>query len=137
MALESLDHCSIRTAKLKETCEFFVNILGLKVGYRPDLKFPGEHLYLENKAVIHLIGIDENDTSGLLEELGGITDPDKLEGSGAFDHIAFRAKNYKNFLKILDKNKIPYFKRKVPGMNLNQIFLKDPNGITIELNYFK
>ena len=70
MALESLDHCSIRTAKLKETCEFFVNILGLKVGYRPDLPFPGEHLYLENKAVIHLIGVDENDTSGLLEALG-------------------------------------------------------------------
>ena len=137
MALESLEHCSIRTAKLKETCEFFVNILGLKIGYRPDLPFPGEHLYLENKAVIHLIGVDENDTSGLLEALGGVTDSDKLEGSGAFDHIAFRAKDYKKILTILEENKISYFKRTVPGMNLFQIFVKDPNGITIELNYFK
>ena len=64
-------------------------------------------------------------------------DSDKLEGSGAFDHIAFRAKDYKKILTILEENKISYFKRTVPGMNLFQIFVKDPNGITIELNYFK
>ena len=37
----------------------------------------------------------------------------------------------------IEENKISYFKRTVPGMNLFQIFVKDPNGITIELNYFK
>ena len=137
MTLVSLDHCSIRTAKLHETCEFFVDIIGLEVGFRPEFPFPGEFLYLGDQAVIHLVGIDKEDTSGLINTLGGETDPEKLDGSGAIDHIAFRANNIEQMLKKLDENDFSYFQRKVTGMDLFQIFLKDPNGITIELNYWK
>jgi hypothetical protein len=30
---------------------------------------------------------------------------------------------------------IPFRERRVPGMALDQIFLEDPNGVTIELNF--
>ena len=30
---------------------------------------------------------------------------------------------------------IPYRDRTVPAMNLEQVFLEDPNGVTIELNF--
>ena len=41
MSLSSLDHCSIRTVKLRETREFYVNILGMVDGDRADFPFPG------------------------------------------------------------------------------------------------
>ncbi|GIS89541.1 MAG: hypothetical protein CM1200mP18_22510 [Gammaproteobacteria bacterium] len=40
MSLSSLDHCSIQTVKLKETRDFYVNILGMVDGDRPDFPFP-------------------------------------------------------------------------------------------------
>ena len=40
MSLSSLDHCSIQTVKLKETRDFYVNILGMVDGDRPDFRFP-------------------------------------------------------------------------------------------------
>jgi hypothetical protein len=30
---------------------------------------------------------------------------------------------------------VPFRERTVPNMNLEQIFLEDPNGVTIELNF--
>ena len=41
MSLSTLDHCSIRTAKLPETRDFYVDILGMVDGPRPDFDFPG------------------------------------------------------------------------------------------------
>ena len=90
MALSSLDHCAIRTAKLAETRAFYVDVLGLRDGDRPDFPFPGNWLYVEGVAVVHLVGIDPDDPSGLEDYLGPIA-LDELQGSGAVDHIAFRA----------------------------------------------
>ena len=63
MLINSLDHCSIRTTKLQETRDFFVDILGLEDGERPDFPFPGSWLYTDSTAVIHLIGVDPDDPS--------------------------------------------------------------------------
>lgn len=93
MSLSSLDHCSIRTVKLDETRDFYVNILGMVDGDRPDFPFPGAWLYVDGVAVVLIIGVDPNDSSGLASYLGGETSADALTGSGAFDHIAFRAKD--------------------------------------------
>jgi catechol 2,3-dioxygenase-like lactoylglutathione lyase family enzyme len=41
MTLSSLDHCSIRTVKLEETRDFYVDLLGMIDGERPDFDFPG------------------------------------------------------------------------------------------------
>ena len=36
----------------------------------------------------------------------------------------------------LKENRYEYREREVPSMNLFQVFIEDPNGITIELNYW-
>jgi len=135
MALDSMDHLSIRTTKMEETREFYETAMGMTVGDRPPLPFPGYWMYLEDKAVIHIVGIDEDDPSGLIDYLGDI-DLDDLDGGGAVDHLAFRASNPKDLIKHLDTLEIPYRERKVPELNLFQLFLEDPNNITLELNYF-
>ena len=136
MLINSLDHCSIRTTKLQETRDFFVDILGLQDGERPDFPFPGFWLYTDSTAVIHLIGADTNDPSGLQQYVGGETEAEALRGSGAFDHIAFRANDPGILIDRLKQANYRYRERQVPNMDLFQIFVEDPNGVTIELNYW-
>mgnify|MGYP006097787227 CR=1 FL=1 len=136
MPINTLDHCSIRTLDLKESRTFYVNILSMQEGYRPDLPFPGHWLYLDEQTVIHLVGVDPDDPRGLVEYLGGDIDPETLNGSGSVDHIAFRATAAPTMIERLTKNNVSYRERHVPNMDLYQLFLEDPNGITIELNYF-
>ena len=136
MAVRTLDHCSIRTLRLEASRAFYVDVLGMEEGDRPDFPFPGAWLYLEGRAVIHLVGVDTDDLSGLVNYLGGEVDPDTLEGGGSLDHLAFCATDATAMLERLKRNAVPYRERQVPNMDLSQIFLEDPNGITIELNYF-
>ena len=136
MLINSLDHCAIRTTKLQETRDFFVDILGLEDGERPDFPFPGAWLYTDSTAVIHLIGVDPDDPSGLQRYVGGEISTESLQGSGAFDHIAFRANDPSVLTERLKQADYEYRERQVPNMNLFQIFVEDPNGITIELNYW-
>ncbi len=139
MTLSSLDHCSIRTVKLEETRDFYVDLLGMIDGERPDFDFPGNWLYVDGRPVIHLVGVDPDDPSGLIAYLGGDVDAEKLDGSGgsgAFDHVAFRAREPEKLMALLKARNIGFRERKVPDLDLFQIFIEDPNGITVELNYF-
>ena len=110
--------------------------MGMTNGDRPPLPFPGYWMYLDGKAVIHIVGIDENDPSGLIDYLGDV-DLNYLDGGGAVDHLAFRASDPQGLITHLNTMGIPYRQRKVPEMNLFQLFLEDPNNITLELNYFE
>ncbi len=136
MALSTLDHCSIRTVKLAETRDFYVDVLGMVDGARPDFDFPGNWLYIGDRPVVHLVGVDPDDPSGLIQYLGGAIDPASLDGSGAFDHLAFRADDPGALVTRLKERGLPFREREVPAMGLFQLFVTDPNGITVELNYF-
>jgi len=136
MPLRTLDHCSIRTVKLEESRDFYMDALGMDDGARPDFPFPGYWLYVDGHAVVHLVGVDPDDSSGLEDYLGGDIDPGALDGSGSFDHIAFRATDAPALIERLKANNIPYRERQVPNMDVYQLFVEDPNGITVELNYF-
>jgi catechol 2,3-dioxygenase-like lactoylglutathione lyase family enzyme len=135
----SLNHFSIRTLDLAATKEFYVSVLGLQEGPRPDFPFPGYWLYQGPlneyvNAAVHIIGIDANDKSGLTGYLGN-REEQQLKGSGALDHVAFFATGLADMLSRLDKLGIDARRRDVPGIGLHQLFLDDPNGIVVELNY--
>jgi catechol 2,3-dioxygenase-like lactoylglutathione lyase family enzyme len=135
----SLNHFSIRSLEIEKTTQFYSDIFGFTVGPRPDFPFPGVWLYNGDEndwanAVLHLIAIDKNDPNGLKQYLGE-RDPKSLYGSGAVDHIAFFAKGLETKLVLLEKLGIPCRQRTVPAIQLHQIFMDDPNGIVIELNY--
>ena len=135
----SLNHFSIRSLEIEKTAEFFSKLLGLTVGPRPEFPFPGVWLYNGDEsswanAVLHLIAIDKNDPESLKKYLGD-RDFSSLQGSGAIDHIAFLAAGLGSMLSKLKTLAVPYRERTVPLLKLHQIFLDDPNGIVIELNY--
>jgi catechol 2,3-dioxygenase-like lactoylglutathione lyase family enzyme len=135
----TLNHYSIRTTDMVATERFYVDVLGLTVGPRPPFPFPGLWLYRGphndiGNAVVHVIGIDLNDPEGLQNYLGD-RDIGSLQGSGAVDHVAFFADGLEHMLDHLKRLKIEPRQRTVPEIHLHQLFLNDPSGVVVELNY--
>jgi catechol 2,3-dioxygenase-like lactoylglutathione lyase family enzyme len=119
MAITALNHVNIVTQDLEATRKFYADIIGLIDGDRPSFQFPGAWLYINDEAVIHLVGVEDQ--------------PEK--GTGTIDHVAFEANGIGDTIEILEGREIPFHVRDVPGMEIRQIFLHDPNGVMIELNF--
>ncbi len=121
MAVESLDHFTINTADLEASVRFYEDILGFASGERPAFTFPGAWLYCGEKPVVHLIGGSSSVATG----------------TGSVDHIAFRATDIEGFRARLGTGGVEFRERQVPDMPLSQIFLTDPDGVVIELNFWQ
>ena len=81
------------------------------------------------------MGVDPNDPQGLIDTLG-YKEPDTLKGStGALDHIALAVTGRAGMLERCRRSDVSFFERTVPTLGLHQVFIKDPNGVTIELNF--
>jgi catechol 2,3-dioxygenase-like lactoylglutathione lyase family enzyme len=133
MPINRLDHYSIRTTDLAATERFYTGVMGFEVGPRPNFPFPGVWLYQGGVAVVHVVGIDPNDPEGLKQYLGD--KPMDSTGTGTIDHIAFVGTEVETVRARFREAGIPYRDRLVPSLNLEQVFLEDPNGVTIELNF--
>lgn len=135
----SLNHFSIRTTDLDATRVFYESVLGLTVGPRPPFPFPGLWLYNGDhanvaNAMVHVIGIDKNDPEGLKRYLGD-RDVSSLHGTGAVDHIALMTTGLEAMLAHLKRLGVACRERTVPAIGLHQLFLDDPCGLVVELNY--
>ena len=135
----SLNHFSIRTTDLDATRAFYETVLGLSVGPRPPFPFPGLGMYngdpsIVANAMVHVIGIEKNDPEGLKQYLGD-RDVASLQGTGAVDHIALMTTGLEAMLAHLRQLGVPCRERTVPAIGLHQLFLDDPAGLVIELNY--
>ena len=133
MALKTFEHVLILADNVDKTKDFYVDILGLEVGYRPDFQFKGYWLYLkDNKAACIHLAMRKQDTGQ--DYYIGKKD-DVKSGSGAIDHVAFNADDIEGMKSKLDKISMEYTHRKVPGFPLEQLFIMDPDGVKVELNY--
>lgn len=135
MAIERLDHYSIRTTDVEATRKFYTEVLGLEVGPRPNFPFPGVWLYQGGIAVVHVVGIDPSDRAGLHDYLGERGSDAAGAGTGTIDHVAFLGRDFAGMRARFQQAAITFRERKVPNMDLMQIFVDDPNGVTIELNF--
>ncbi len=55
MGVQALEHVTIRCAQLRRTRDFYVELMGLTEGERPDFPFRGYWLYLGGIPVVHLV----------------------------------------------------------------------------------
>jgi catechol 2,3-dioxygenase-like lactoylglutathione lyase family enzyme len=139
MPIGKLDHYSIRTLDLSASQAFYTQIMGFTIGFRPPFEFPGLWLYNggsypDTFGVVHIIGIDPKDPSGLKAYLGD-RDLSSLKGTGTVDHMAFRATGLSDTRERLKKHGVAYRERTVPSLGLHQVFFEDPSDVTIELNF--
>jgi len=127
MALEALEHYTIQCADLAATRDFYRDVLGLAEGFRPNFGFAGHWLYLGEVPVVHLVASD-----GALRENRGVA---PAAHTGAFDHIAFRGRDASATVAKLKMHGVAFRENLVGDIGLHQVFVRDPNGIMVEMNF--
>jgi catechol 2,3-dioxygenase-like lactoylglutathione lyase family enzyme len=124
MKVSAINHINIvlTEEQLPKALAFYAQILGLTPGYRAPSNRNGAWLYSEHNAVamLHLsvIGLDED-----------------VSGENHFHHIAFTCADVDSCLKILVDNNIDHRLEQRWAPKITQIFIVDPVGIRIELNF--
>lgn len=133
MPLTHLEHALIQTADMDATRDFYTRVLGFHVGPSPDFKFPVFWLYLGDKDVIHVTqggaNISENREKYLGQQSAAVS------GSGVIDHLAFRCTGLSDMMEHLTRQSVSFTRRMVNDQGLFQLFLMDPNGVKVELNF--
>jgi len=113
-----LHHVNIRTNDLDASIAFYRDALGLVHGSRPDFGFPGAWLYDHDKPAVHLNEAVESPAMA----------------ANAFDHVAFYTEDLDSVLARLNAMGVRYYGlRPRPDGKSRQCFMKDPNGITVEI----
>src|ERR1044072_2716602 len=92
MTAHAMNHFTILAQDLRETCDFYRDLLGLTEGYRPDMGFPGAWLYAGDTAVLHVV----------------VRNPLPQARAGVLDHMAFSASNLPAVVAKLKQRKIKY-----------------------------
>jgi catechol 2,3-dioxygenase-like lactoylglutathione lyase family enzyme len=134
MPISHIEHFLVAADDIDATRDWYARVLGMKPGAHPDFGFPVHWMYLGDTDVVH-IGPSAKQAGEIQKKFLGRTSRNTGEGTGAIDHIAFRATGLRGMLEHLKKEKISFTQRRANGQALFQLFLYDPNGIKIELNY--
>jgi catechol 2,3-dioxygenase-like lactoylglutathione lyase family enzyme len=133
-----LAHYAIRTADLEASRRFYTEVMGLRVGHRPPFPFPGLWLYQQEdqstSAIVHIIGVGPDDPKSF-EGYWGIGSSKPRSSTGSFEHIAFLVNDWPHMRTRCGVHRVDYVERSVPELGLHQVFLHDPSGVTLELNY--
>ena len=115
-----MNHFTVIAEDAQATLDFYVGLLGLTLGHRPDLGFPGAWLYAGGpQAVLHLY----------------FDRPLPASRAGVIDHMAFTASGLRAVKARFDERGLAYDLRQQGGAGTWQLFCHDPNGAKVELDF--
>ena len=132
MPITRLEHYLVVSDALEQTRDFYCDVLGLRVGARPNLGFAGYWLYAGDSACLHLA--DRSSYTAYKARVGTPV-PQQTIDTGAIDHIAFNAQSFGATIAHLEGRGIRYRQNFIGDIGLRQIFVQDPNAVTLELNF--
>jgi catechol 2,3-dioxygenase-like lactoylglutathione lyase family enzyme len=121
LAVDVLQHINIHAEDLERSKTFYVRVLGLSVGPRPPVASVGYWLYLGAQPVVHLVQGAPGSPSGAQ--------------TGAIDHVAFHGTDLDALRRTLRAEGVPFQERVIPRDQSIQVFVHDPDGVKIELNF--
>jgi catechol 2,3-dioxygenase-like lactoylglutathione lyase family enzyme len=132
MPITTLNHYFVRANDLEASRAFYCDVLGFEQMPRPEFPFPGYWLGVDGQIQVHMgpHGIENSELYYLGTRANSAT-----TNSGVVDHIAFLATDPEKMNQRLMENKIPVRKRYFAQFHLFQMFVADPSGLTIELNF--
>jgi catechol 2,3-dioxygenase-like lactoylglutathione lyase family enzyme len=131
MSVTDMEHVLVLSEDIEATRDFYSRVVGLEVGTRPPLEFPGYWLYAGAVPCLHIA-----DRQAYLKHAAGLglSVAHESAGAGPVDHIAFNASNYDDVCSRLDQTGVAAVKNHVPSAGLRQVFFEDPNGVRVEIN---
>jgi catechol 2,3-dioxygenase-like lactoylglutathione lyase family enzyme len=133
MPLSYIEHFLLQTEDIEATKDWYVKVLGFRVGPAPDFKFPVYWLYLGDRDVLHITSGGKNVSDNRKKYVG--QESDVVTGTGVIDHLGFRTTGLEEMISHLKSLNIDFKERQVDDQGLYQLFLFDPNGVKIELNF--
>ena len=134
MPISHIEHFLVASDDIDATRDWYARVLGMKSGPHPDFGFPVHWMYLGEVDIVH-IGPSAKNANEIQKKYIGRTSQDAGAGTGALDHIAFRATGLRQMLQHLRAENVQFSQRRANGQALFQLFLYDPNGVKIELNF--
>lgn len=117
--IQGMNHFTVIARDLDETLAYYVDLLGLKVGPRPDLGFAGAWLYAGGTPILHVYA----------------DRPVPQPPAGVIDHMAFTARDLARVKRRFDEARWPYQLRQQKDSGTWQLFSHDPNGAKVELDF--
>ena len=117
--IEGMNHFTVIAEDPAKTLDYYVGLIGLEEGPRPDLGFAGAWLYAGGRAILHLY----------------FDRPVPAQRAGVIDHMAFTAKDLKAVKARFDARGVKYDLRQQAGAGTWQLFSYDPNGAKVELDF--
>ena len=121
MKLGALDHVNVRTRNLDKMIAWYSRVLGMREGKRPSFSFPGAWMYIGDRPVVHLVGVDR--------ALPAHQDDLRLE------HFALSADGFGDFLAKLKAEHVDCKVAKVPDFPIVQVNIWDPDGNHIHIDF--
>jgi catechol 2,3-dioxygenase-like lactoylglutathione lyase family enzyme len=115
--LLSFNHVTVRSQDLERTERFYTAVLGLRSGWRPAFAQAGLWLYMGDAAAVHVLLANGE------------------EAAGRIDHFAFNAQGLSGFLQRLKDVGQAYRLKRLPNDGDWQLFLHDPDGTLIEIDF--
>lgn len=129
MNIQGLNHFTIRTTLVNETADFYSKVIGMAIGPRPAFLFSGVWMYAGGKPILHIVSFIEPN-----QHMDAYLGQKKFaEGSGCVDHISLQGTNLSEMQDHLIAIGESFRERIIPEIFEHQLFLEDPNGVTIEL----
>ena len=119
--IHGMNHFTITAENREATLDYYVGLLGLRPGHRPELGFAGAWLYAEGnpQAVLHIYW----------------DRPMPTGRTGVIDHMAFTASDLLAVKARFDAAGLKYDLRQQTGSGIWQLFSFDPNGAKVELDF--
>jgi len=141
MGIKRLDHVNFITHHPEATVHFYCDVIGLVLG-NPLLIDTSKSLYFyipgQEVAVLHVGNANSDKNQPKFQRLAALDSHHQGHFStGAFDHfcLAVDFNDYDVFVAKLEREKVAYNTYCHEDMVLKQIWLLDPNGVRIELNF--
>ena len=124
MPVLDINHYNLRASMevLGTLRDWYRDTIGLEVGPRPAFNNRGYWLYAGGQPILHLSEQNAEETH-------------PIPGNGTFDHVAFTCADFDVMRARLDARGEKYRIAEVPLTRTRQIFLRDPGGNGVELNF--
>ncbi|MFA5547136.1 MAG: VOC family protein [Porticoccaceae bacterium] len=131
MSVRRLDHINICTARLAQSIAFYRDGIGMAVKQPPTTTDLSRGAYChdcDDVPVVHLVATDSE-----------VPGADPVRGAaqrGMIDHFALRCEGSpEEYRARLDALGLDYQAMDVPMIGRHLIFVRDPNGVMVELGF--
>lgn len=134
MFIQRLDHVNIRTSDLPGTIRFYTEVLGMTCGPVPGDADTSQRAWIYSGNNMPVVHVGTQDLRALRGENEAPDDGD-VYGSGTVDHVAFECTDREGLVARLEAANVTYHHNYVEAVDLHQLFIRDPNGVILELNF--